>query len=82
MIHWFTKASTCTSEYEEKIKKLKLAAIYDFIREFPMLYIETMTKQELLEYSAMEITLRGSRMQHASILEEVQRCKTRALMRL
>jgi len=82
MMDWFTKASTRTTSFEEKIKKLKLAAVYDFIREFPMLYIEPMTKQELIEYSAMEITLRGSRMQHASILEEVQRCKTRALMRL
>ena len=82
MISWFAKASACASDYEEDIEKLKLAAVYDFIREFPMLYVEACTKQELLEYSAMEITLRGSRMQHASILEEVQRCKTRALMRL
>ena len=82
MISWFAKASACASDYEEDIKKLKLAAVYDFIKEFPMLYVEPCTKQELLEYSAMEITLRGSRMQHASILEEVQRCKNRALMRL
>ena len=64
------------------LKKRKLSAIYDFIREFPMLYIEPKTRQELAEYSAMEMLLRGSEMQHTSILEEIQRCKTNALRRL
>ena len=54
MISWFTKASFYTAEYDEKIKKMKLSVVYDFIREFPMLYIEPTTRQEIAEYTALE----------------------------
>ena len=86
MISWFTKATLCTRSIDDSddvtLNKRKLSAIYDFIREFPMLYIEPKTRQELAEYSSMEMLLRGSEMKHTSILEEIQRCKTNALMRL
>ena len=84
MINWFTKASTYTNDAssERLVKRIKLDSMYAFIREFPMLYIEPMTRQEMAEYSAMEMLLRGSHMQHTSILEEIQRCKTNASRRL
>lgn len=84
MINWFTKASTYTNDAssERLIKRIKLDSMYAFIREFPMLYIEPKTRQELAEYNAMEMLLRGSEMQHTSILEEIHRCKTNALRRL
>ena len=37
MISWFEKASTSTSEFEEKIAKMKLSATFDFVKEFPLL---------------------------------------------
>ena len=40
MVSWFTKAGACTTaEYDGKVNKMKLSVVYDFIREFPMLYI-------------------------------------------
>ena len=81
MISWFDKASTSTSEFEEKIAKMKLSATFDFIKEFPMLYIEPISRQEIAEYSAMEMLVRGSKMKHSSILKEILQCKARALRR-
>ena len=40
VIRWFTKAATCKIGFEAKINKMKLSVVYDFIKEFPMLYIE------------------------------------------
>ena len=40
MIRWFKKAATCKIGFEAKINKMKLSVVYDFIKEFPMLYIE------------------------------------------
>jgi len=85
MVNWFAKATLCPLSYVDgtsTTNRKKFSAIYEFIREFPMLYVEPMTRQELAEYSAMEMLLRGSEMQHTSILEEIQRCKTNALRRL
>ena len=42
MIDWLEKANACTYDFfGEKIKRTKLSITYDFVREFPMLYIET-----------------------------------------
>ena len=90
MVEWFTKASTfCTIEYEEKIKKMRLSAVYDFIREFPMLYVEARTREEIKKHTSLEmqiqraqLRLQREQMQLASQLEEVQQCKARAMRRL
>ena len=52
--------------------------MYDFVSEFPMLYIEPVTRKEIEECSAMEKKLQGGQSQQPN-LEEVQRCKARAL---
>ena len=75
MVEWFTKAAACTTEYEEKIKKMKLSVIYDFIKEFPMLYVEAMTKQEIAKYAAMEEELQDK-------LKEIRKRKAHAMRRL
>jgi hypothetical protein len=76
MISWFAKASTCTSEFETKINRMSLSATYDFIREFPTLYIEPVTRKEIAECNAMEEELQGDE------LEEIRQRKARALRRL
>ena len=88
MVNWFTKASTCTDaaiwtndEFEEKINKMKLSIVYDFIREFPMLYIEPMTRKEIAEYTATEEQLQGKPMWQEK-LGEIRAYKARAMMRL
>jgi len=82
MIRWFTKAADCTTEYEEKIKKMRLSVVYDFIREFPMLYVEARTQEEIKKQTALEMQLQRAQLQLALQLEEVQRCKARAMRRL
>ena len=48
MINWFTKATTrLDTSFVEKINKMKLSVTYDFIKEFPMLYIESVTRKEI-----------------------------------
>jgi len=78
MIEWFAKASPCASAeyYEEKINRMKLSVIYDFIKEFPMLYIESVSRKQIAEYTAMEEQLQGKKM------IEIQQLKARALRRL
>ena len=76
MMDWFAKAASCTAECEEKIKRMKLSAVYDFIREFPMLYIEPVSRKEIAECTALEEKLQGDE------LVEVQQRKARALRRL
>jgi len=78
MMEWFTKASPCASAeyYEEKINKMKLSVIHDFVKEFPMLYIEPMSRKEIAEYTAFEEELQGDK------LIEIQQLKARALRRL
>jgi len=81
VVAWLEKANACTSAFEEKIDRIKLSCMYDFVREFPMLYIEPVTRKEIEECSAMEKKLQGGQSQQPN-LEEVQRCKARALRRL
>ena len=77
MINWFANAAIWTNdEYEEKVNKMKLSVIHDFIKEFPMLYIEPVTRKEIAEYTALEEELQGDE------LEEIQQLKARALRRL
>ena len=81
IINWFTKAKACTTEFDEQISKMKLSCMYDFVREFPMLYIEPVTRKEIEECSAMEEQLLGDEAQNAK-LKQVQERKTRAMRRL
>ena len=80
MIAWLEKARARTSNFEEKIKRTKLSITYDFVREFPMLYIEPVTRKEIEECSVVEIELQGKCQQ--AKLEEVQQRKERAVRRL
>ena len=83
MISWLEKADACTTTFDEKIDRIKLSCMYDFVREFPLLYVEPVTRKEIEEYSAMEEQLQeDEKMQHASQLEEVRQRKTRAMRRL
>jgi len=89
MVNWFTKAAAITTEYDEKIKKMKLSTVYDFIRGFPMLYVEARTQEEIKKHTSLEmqiqraqLRLQREQMQLASQLEEVQQCKARAMRRL
>ena len=86
MVSWFAKAAACTTdEYEEKIKKMKLSVVYDFIKEFPMLYIEPVTRQELTEYTALEEDLHSGYLaedEQEVRLEKVRQLKARAMRRL
>ena len=81
VIDWLEKASARTSTFDEKIKRTKLSCIYDFVREFPMLYIESVTRKEIEEFSVLEKQLQRGQSQQAE-LEYVQKCKTRAMRRL
>jgi Leucine-rich repeat (LRR) protein len=84
MIKWFTKAAARVTTYEQKISRLRLSATFDFIKEFPMLYIEPVTRKEISEYTAMEEQLlQGGQVGSApGHLEVIRRCKTRAMRRL
>ena len=55
--------------------------MYDFVREFPMLYIEPVTRKEIEECTALEKQLQGDQSQQAK-LEDVQQRKERAMRRL
>ena len=88
MISWLTKAAS-TTNFDEKIGRMKLSSIYDFIREFPMLYVEVHTKRELEKYKAMEkeiqreqMRLQWQQLQLSSKLEDIQQSKARAMRRL
>ena len=81
VIDWLEKAAACTTEFDDQIKRMKLSCMYDFVREFPMLYVEPVTRKEIEKYSAMEMKMEGDPMQHDK-LEEVQQRKTRAMRRL
>ena len=91
MIEWFPKAAACTGSLEvislrsKKVGKMHLSAVYDFIKELPMLYVEPVTRKEIAEYTALEEELlqgdqRGSDQQVK--LEEIRCCKARSMRRL
>ena len=61
MINWLEKARAGTSNFEEKIDRMKLSITYDFVREFPMLYIEPVTRKEIEECDAMEEQLQWTK---------------------
>jgi len=94
MIGWFTRAVTFSFTFTigeiaysmcpEKIKKMKLSVIYDFIKEFPMLYIEPVTRQEIEDCTALEGELmnQSSEGDKETRLEEIRRHKARAMRRL
>ena len=54
----------------------------EFVREFPMLYVEPITRKEIEECSAMELQLQEDQMQLTQQLEKIQRNKARAMRRL
>jgi len=99
MIKWFANASKRVTMYEQevrrlrlsvvhdrnKVSKMKLSVIYDFIKDLPMLYIEPVTRQELTDYTALEeqIQAEGGQMggDQEVRLEKVRQLKARAIMR-
>ena len=81
VVAWLEKARARTSNFGEEINRKKLSITYDFVREFPMLYIEPVTRKEIEDYSALEKKLQGDQSQQAE-LEEVQQRKERAMRRL
>ena len=81
IINWLENAADCTTEFDEQISKMKLSCMYDFVREFPMLYIEPVTRKEIEKCSAMEMKMEGDPLQEARF-EQVQKCKIRAMRRL
>jgi hypothetical protein len=80
MIKWFTKARRVT-KYGQKISRMRLSATFDFIKEFPMLHVEPVTRKEISKYSTMEEVLLRSGAPDTQ-LEEIRQRKTRALRRL
>jgi len=60
MINWFANAARSVTTYDQKTSRLKLSATFDFIKEFPMLYVEPMTRQEIAEYTARRTVAGGS----------------------
>ena len=81
MMKWYAKAADvlCLTFAidKEKINKMKLSVVYDFIKGFPMLYIESVTRKEIAEYTALEKQLQGG-----EELEKIRQRKARALRRL
>ena len=85
VIAWLEKANTRTffhCSLRRKIKGIKLSCMYEFVREFPMLCIEPITRKEIEEFSAMELQLQEDQMQLTQQLEQIQRNKARATRRL
>jgi len=81
IINWFSKAAVCTIGYGKKIRVNKLSSIFDFVKEFPSEFIEPLTRREIAQYTALEEQLMGDIAQQAK-LQEIQRCKARAMRRL
>ena len=92
MVDWFVKATATAmispgtfGRYSQKINKLRLAVTYDFIKEFPMLYIEHVTRQEIAEYTTMEGELQSGNIMEGEQqvkLEKIRQSKARAMRRL
>jgi len=81
MIEWFTNATRCVTTYDQKISRLRLSATFDFIKEFPMLYIEPVTRKEIAGYTTIEEQLQGKPMWQEK-LGEIRECKARSMRRL
>jgi len=84
LINWFTKAADCTTEYEEKIRRMTLDTMYDFIKAFPMLYIWSMTMNEISGCIILEEKLRQEGRTSSTLkqLATIREFKARALRRL
>jgi len=84
MVKWFTNAGVhCLAFDRNKVSRMKLSALYDFIKEFPMLYIEPVTRNEIEECTIMEEELlQGDRVEQKVKLEEIRQLKARAMRRL
>ena len=56
MINWFDRASTITvpNDFEPNVGPRKLSSIYQFVRDMPVLYVETRLRKELEDIKAME----------------------------
>ena len=83
MVRWFTKAAAGTNAYHERNScKMNLSVVYGFIREFPMLYIEPVTRKKIAEYTAQEeVLLQGGQVVE-NLLKAIQESKARAMRRL
>jgi len=90
MIKWFAKVIALVGNHPLlinpiRISKMKLSATYEFIKAFPMLYIEPVTRKEIADYTALEEELQGGDQmggEQEVRLEEIRRCKARAMRRL
>ena len=83
MVSWFAKAGIVNNysiTFNNSLRRMKLDCIYDFIKEFPMLYIEPVTRQEIAECIAWEERLQW--LGREDKLEEIRQRKARALRRL
>jgi len=81
MIKWFATAKTGRIAFKEKMDKMRLSSIYDFIKEFPMLYVEPMTRHEIEEYTVLEERLLEYQTKQVE-LAEIRKRKSHAMMRL
>jgi len=86
MIKWFARADTINEGLGLGfLYRMRLDCIYEFIKEFPMLYIEPITRKEIAEYTAMEEELQGGDAlgrEKEVRLEEIRQCKARSMRRL
>ena len=72
MINWFDRASTITmpDDFEPNIGPRKLSSIYRFVRDMPVLYVETRLRKELEDIKAMESQMEEEFMERKRALEE------------
>ena len=95
MIEFFKKAftfrlpslSSAEKTYmidRKKIKKMRLSVIYDFIKEFPMLYIEPITRKVISDSTVLEEELMNQSPggDKEARLEALRRHRARAMRRL
>ena len=97
MMRWFDRSYDCVAvslsnrvlvkaafALEKKIQRLELSVTFDFIKEFPMLYIESVTRKEIAEYTTIEEELLqgGLDAEQEVRLEEIWQSKARAMRRL
>jgi len=84
VLEWLEKvAAHCTSAFEiRKINKMRLATTFDFIKEFPMRYIEPVTRKEIADYTAMEEEHLLRTGGGDKRLAEIRQHKARAMRRL
>jgi len=82
MIKWFEKVAARVRAYDYKVSRLRrLSSTFDFIREFPMLYIEPVTGKEIAEYTTIEKQLEGKPLWQEKLVE-IRGCKARSMRRL